>query len=1115
MAKKFLSLLLAIFMLTACVFNVYAWDEASDANDENIVRFGVFSDTHQAFDGLQNAINAVYEIDPSLDGVVLAGDIIYMTDAVDGTKYDSLLPLEVGPEGAKQTIKQLIDSGKLSFAMGNHEEPLHSNEATMNECKAIFTEKTGLTPNDVVTFGGYPVISIAAADYMGNFSDETAQYLKDEVDNALKTTDGPIFVNVHFGFENTFFETGVDSFNSAKFTDAGDAIIAEIKANPRVIAFSGHTHYPVQDPRNIYQEKGGFTAIETAHISGGNPFSGYPNIDVNPEKIEENYISQCLVVEVNKTTNAVKVKRMDVRNGKYIGSPFEIDITGANQPYTNEARLAGAVSPSFPEGAAITVDDTSANSVSISFPSATLFSESDANFAMYYDVKIIDKDNNLEQSKTRVLADFHKETQAETVSVQIGGLVRGTSYEVSVQAVSAYEKASLPLAAATFRTKAVATDDVNDVEILQTITKMYTEKKAESNCYDSPHGFSSMESEEFISWDVNIETAGVYRFLPTVGCLNADVYGSIFVDGVKKAMFKAPGVYVGQEIIAADIYLSKGTHAIKIQRSLTDETGTLDSDSAGLTCLKLVLGLTDKTVDPGEMGYSVSGKINEFASINPKFQSGGECEGRNYGDFYGVASDAPVKMQFTPEFSGMYEISFNYGTAGTTAVAEIYETRDFVWHNNGDYVQTYTVKLGTLGPVTVEAQSNGWTSNVEYRSFGTFAFVKGKTYDILFKNTGDNSIFFGGFKAEYVDFDVEKHTVNVVKYASEAYSSNVGGSRYWIGVDDANGYNMQGTWARYEIEIPASAKYSISARAGSASGSNVTLTLDGTELATKKFEATGHFQTYGTALLHEDVNLSAGKHYLDVYANGDSSFHFKWLDFVSTGEYENNLQSKLLKWEDATAKEGKTEEGVWFLMDATNFIEFEFEADAGNYEVWLTNGVYSTPNTFVRTYANGVQAATHHLEVNGWYGGDLPDTEMVGVVRLVDGKNTIRFTNVQQSEFTYFTMNKVLLKPIKTPYTELYNNEYAVAEDKTDEIKPGTMMLKAMLPKNAEGKDVSVVFAIYKNGNKLYKLDCADITATRNGVAFATIDDIVLEEGATYTYKVLYLDGLDTIAPIY
>ena len=199
--------------------------------------------------------------------------------------------IETGEPVGSKILTELIENAPSSATLRNEMSEL---------CDLGFLEQPHTSAGRIPTSRGFQFY-VKKLMPAGEISESDKAY----IDNALENTDGPVFVNIHFGFENTFFETGVDSFNSAKFTDAGDAIIAEIKANPRVIAFSGHTHYPVQDPRNIYQEKGGFTAVETAHISGGNPFGGYPNIDINPERVEENFISQCLVVEVNKTTNAV------------------------------------------------------------------------------------------------------------------------------------------------------------------------------------------------------------------------------------------------------------------------------------------------------------------------------------------------------------------------------------------------------------------------------------------------------------------------------------------------------------------------------------------------------------------------------------------------------------------------------------------------------------------------------------------------------------------------------------------------------------------------------------------------------------------------------------------
>ncbi|MBR2974096.1 MAG: hypothetical protein IKC41_07805, partial [Clostridia bacterium] len=566
MLKKIISIVLTMMLVVSCSFTALAWTELSDASDTNIVRIGVMSDTHQEFTGLTTAANTYYALDSSLDGLILAGDIIYMEDTVDIDLYDELLATTVGPE--RKTIGTLLEEDFISYAMGNHEAPLGSDAATMETCAEGFTAKTGEEINSVKTFGGYRVISISPDDSAGNYSDETADFLKTQIDAALEETTGPVFINTHFGFHQTVLGTDTWGSSCAKFSDEKLSIIEEIKQNPRIIAVSGHTHKSSYDPRSIYQEENGFTAVQNSLISGSTaPYS------------------EGLLLEINKTTNNVKIKRIDFNTGTEIGQPWTINTDGSNQLYTDAAREAAAQAPVFPEGATVTVDPYE-NAALIYVTAATKFAESETDFAHSYRVTYTNNTTGASASKTYT-SDFYRATQADTLEFRLDGLTGGTEYSLSVCAISPYSKTSAPVTLASFKT-----DDVEfeDVVLKNVVTKSIGEEKS-TNATTKYSSFYAFGGTSYIEFEFNIATADYYRISATMGAGNTKPTAKLFIDNneicereIMVGSWGMPGQSNKCEsVIWADHYLTVGTHTIKIQRTTTGGSGSyiLDSVSVG------------------------------------------------------------------------------------------------------------------------------------------------------------------------------------------------------------------------------------------------------------------------------------------------------------------------------------------------------------------------------------------------------------------------------------------------------------------------------------------------------------------------------------------------------
>ena len=99
-----------------------------------------------------------------------------------------------------------------------------------------------------------------------------------------------------------------------------------------MISFSGHTHYPLDDPKIIHQKD--FTSIGTS--TGAYLWLDAGRIQGEvPEGAD--ILNQALIVEVYN--NKVLLKRRDIHNNNWTAEPFEITLpTNKNEFIYTEDR---------------------------------------------------------------------------------------------------------------------------------------------------------------------------------------------------------------------------------------------------------------------------------------------------------------------------------------------------------------------------------------------------------------------------------------------------------------------------------------------------------------------------------------------------------------------------------------------------------------------------------------------------------------------------------------------------------------------------------------------------------------------------------------------------------
>ena len=300
------------------------------------------------------------------------------------------------------------------------------------------------TGNRHMVVNGYHFISVQIQTFMPNVNNMSAQtktWLKNTLDKI--TTDDPysyVFVSCHSPAKNTVYgsmDTDTDGpwGSSQELDDI-------LKNYPQVILFSGHTHYLINDERNINQST--YTQINGGSTSDILTNKGFLE---NPGQIADSRTySQGMVVEIDNNNN-IRITRIDFKFGKQIKNCWYIDhikVDQSNLMRYNRARVMQKnTAPAFDETASIKITQKTVNSSEISFDIAK-----DDDMVEYYHVEVFDSKGTCVR-EVKTLSPFYKHPDLSTLppthAVNFDLSTLAYPYNVKVTAYDSFGKASEPL----------------------------------------------------------------------------------------------------------------------------------------------------------------------------------------------------------------------------------------------------------------------------------------------------------------------------------------------------------------------------------------------------------------------------------------------------------------------------------------------------------------------------------------------------------------------------------------------------------------------------------------------------------------------------------------------
>ncbi len=275
-----------------------------DNEFEPVIRFVVSSDSHITTIGdiqttrvekmfkIGNDVAKSHPTYKQLDAVFIAGDV---TDRGRKIAYGSI----------KAAVSAVKKKDTQFWATISHSHDDHNLGKGSLECySTVMDQETDFH----TVINGFHFIGISASKTDGeHYGEYQKKWLKEELDRAVADdSEKPIFVIQHEHISNTVY--GSSDFEGWGMPDFADIL----NQYSQVIDFSGHSHYPINDARSIWQGK--YTALGT----GGLYFAEFTVDDertVHPKGWR--LVSTFWIVEIDKNYK-IRLRAVDICSKKYL-----------------------------------------------------------------------------------------------------------------------------------------------------------------------------------------------------------------------------------------------------------------------------------------------------------------------------------------------------------------------------------------------------------------------------------------------------------------------------------------------------------------------------------------------------------------------------------------------------------------------------------------------------------------------------------------------------------------------------------------------------------------------------------------------------------------------------
>ncbi len=379
-----------------------------------VIRFVVCSDTHNQNHNVAEMIERCYDLydnDTVYEGVDLFAFCGDMTSVGGNDDMDEF----------KSTVDEYIKGDtRLLVLLGNH-------ELKNPESRDYFTEIYGVSPEQHITVNGFHFISISNS-YENAMSVSAEVWANKETDKALKDTPNlPVFTFQHPHNFCTVYGSTV--WASPQLSSAW-------RGHSNIVNFSGHSHFPMNDPRSIWQ--GSYTALGC----GGMDYFELENdllVGQHPEGYEE--AAQFYIVEAD-TDGSVRILCYDLVSDGFFGEEYYIEDVNDKSTFAynfnNRKKYDNA--PTWKDNTKAELTKNDNNEYILTFDEAE-----DKLIVQNYKIRVLSKGFPI-YSKTHI-SDYYLINNNDMASFNLGelNLKNGNEYKIEITAVNAYSEFSQPL----------------------------------------------------------------------------------------------------------------------------------------------------------------------------------------------------------------------------------------------------------------------------------------------------------------------------------------------------------------------------------------------------------------------------------------------------------------------------------------------------------------------------------------------------------------------------------------------------------------------------------------------------------------------------------------------
>ncbi|MDR0748181.1 MAG: metallophosphoesterase [Tannerellaceae bacterium] len=412
---------------TVCMCCLALWLAGCGEKKEDLPRFAVISDLHfgraGASEKVPRALKNLLNRQPAIDALFIVGDLCNSgkqaewSECLSVLNDASVIPANVAVYCMIAGIGHDMESREIAgqYYMDLLKQPAHQ----------------------YIDLKGYPFITISGiggTSSSGDYDTGARDYLAEKMADAARRYPGkPIFVFIHEPPLNTCYGSQTHEGWGTDF------FLPALNPYPQAIVFSGHSHFPLADPRSIHQEV--FTTVNDGSTTYSEVEPGLLGIGIHPENFER--VTEGIIVNVLPCGD-VEMERWDTWRNEEILPRWTVRSPHDGSRFTYKNR-AGLPAPVFAANAQLT-GRLENGTYLVAFPQA-----SDNEAVHHYRLELLEND--------RVVYSFGKFSQfylnSETpveLTERLTGLPYGKTLTPQVVAVDSYFNCSEPLKGEPFAT---------------------------------------------------------------------------------------------------------------------------------------------------------------------------------------------------------------------------------------------------------------------------------------------------------------------------------------------------------------------------------------------------------------------------------------------------------------------------------------------------------------------------------------------------------------------------------------------------------------------------------------------------------------------------------------